>query len=354
MDVLRWILVAGTGRQQGLNGPTALLAGAFGKALAEQGFGLVVGGWPGVDYLVAQGFARALEGTGRALSDYLIQVVAEQRPAVYPAHASYPDFRGGYIIPVATGAREWIEALKYADAVLLLGGEGGTRETFWYATQEQRPVFPIPATGGDAAAVFADCVERWELFPYQGFTQEAFRTALARPADDAGSARQLVLVVLELLQVQFTTRAETRPPLFISYAHEDREWLLKLRGALRPLEHRAQLAVWDDHRLRAGDLYQRDIEAAIAQAPVAILIVSDDFFASSFIQQYELPQILARMRAGACKVLWLLVGGTGWTTSPLHDILSLNDVELPLAALSPARQQDALIMLRKSVAAAIG
>ena len=354
MDVLRWVLVAGTGRQQGLGEAVALLATAFGQALAEQGFGLVVGGWPGVDYLVAQGFARALEGTGRALSDYLIQVVAEQRPTVYPAHAAYPDFRGGYIIPVATGAREWIEALKYADAVVLLGGEGGTRETFWYATQEQRPVFPIACTGGDAAAVFADCVERWELFPYQGFTQSDFADTLAQPADDTGLAQQLVLGVLALLQAQFAPKAETRAPVFISYAHEDKPWLLKLRGALRPLEHRAQLAVWDDHRLQAGDLYRQDTEAAIARAPVAIILVSDDFFASSFIQQYELPNILSRMRNGTCKVLWLLIDGTHWNTSPLHDILSLNDVETPLATLSPAQQQDALIMLRRSVAAAIG
>lgn len=355
MDVLRWVLVAGTGRQQGLAGAVSLLAEAFGRALAQQGFGLVVGGWPGVDYLVAQGFAQVLEAKKRPLADYLIQVVAANQPAVYPANARYPDFRGGHIIEVPTGAREWIEALKYADAVVLLGGEGGTRETFWYATQEQRPVFPIPCTGGDAASVFSDCMERWELFPYQGFTQEGFRATLTRPAETEEQARVLAEGVMRLLHAQFTPRVETKAPIFVSYAHKDSQWLVKLRSALRPLEHRAELAVWDDHRLRPGDLFNKHIRETIARAPVAILIVSSAFFASTFIQQEELPKLLERGESGSCRLLWLLVDGEEWKDSPLrHKILAANDVQVPLASLSPARQQDALITLRNSVAAAIG
>lgn len=353
MDVLRWVLVAGMGRQQGLPHAVLLLAEALGRALAEQGFGLVVGGWPGVDYLVAQGYAQALAAKKLPLADYLIQVVADSRPAVYPAQARYPDFQGGYLIEVPTGVREWVEALKYADAVVLLGGEGGTRETFWYATQEQRPVFPIPCTGGDAALVFTDCVARWELFPYQGFTAADFEATLTQPAEDEAQARQLATGLMRLLQAQFAPKAESKPPIFISYAHEDRQWLLKLRSALRPLEHRAQLAVWDDFRLQAGDSYQQHISEAIGRAPVAVLIVSNAFFASTFIQEVELPQLLEKNQQGTCRLLWLLLEGDEWLKSPLQAILSLNDVEQPLAELSPAQQQDALIMLRRKVAAAI-
>lgn len=189
MDATRWVLVAGTGRQQGLPPAVQRLALALGRALAEQGFGLVVGGWPGVDYLVAEGFAQALAARRRPLADYLLQVVADQRPAGYPAQARYPDFQGGYLTEVPTGVREWVEALKHAAAVVLLGGEGGTRETFWYAAQEQRPIFPIPGTGGDAAQVFADCVTCWQLFTYHGFTTAEFEAALAQPTDDDAQAR---------------------------------------------------------------------------------------------------------------------------------------------------------------------
>jgi hypothetical protein len=47
------------------------------------------------------------------------------------------------------------------------------------------------------------------------------------------------------------------------------------------------------------------------------------------------------------------VDGEEWKTAPLrHKVLSANDVQVPLASLSPAEQQDALITLRNSVAAA--
>lgn len=355
-EALRWVLVAGTGRQAGLPETEALLAEALGAALAEQHFGLVVGGWPGVDYLVARGFERALHAKARdlALSDYLIQVVADCKPAIYPPQADYPNFRGGYEIKVPTGTREWLEALKYADAVVLLGGEGGTRETYFYATQEQRPVFPVACTGGDAAWVFQDCAERWEVFPYQGFTQEEFIATLTQPAADAAQARHLTAGLLQLLKAQFAPRPATGAPLFISYAHEDRAWLLQLRAALRPLERHVELVVWDDQLLQAGDAFRAKIVAAIDQAQAAILVISDDFFESSFIRQHELPRLLGKRDAGTCRVLWLLVGGRRWHDSELRSIISVNKVDEPLNALMPAQRQKALIDLRNGVALALG
>lgn len=162
---------------------------------------------------------------------------------------------------------------------------------------------------GDAALVFADCVARWELFPYQGFTAEDFTATLAQPAADEPQARELAAGVLRLLQAQFKLKADARAPIFISYAHEDQTWLLRLRSALRPLEHRAQLAVWDDHRLQAGDVYKDRIVEAIARAPVAIFIVSSAFFASTFIHTEELARLLEKNKQGTCRLLWLLVDG---------------------------------------------
>lgn len=141
--VMRWVLVAGTGRQSGLPERQARLASQLGRSLSDRNFGLVVGGWPGVDYLAAKAFAERLAARRVSLSDYLIQVVGEERPAIYPAAARYPDFAGGHVITVSTGAREWIEALKYAHAVVLVGGEGGTSETVYYAISRTTTGFPV-------------------------------------------------------------------------------------------------------------------------------------------------------------------------------------------------------------------
>jgi len=81
---------------------------------------------------------------------------------------------------------------------------------------------------------------------------------------------------------------------------------------------------------------------------------SSAFFASTFIHTEELARLLEKNKQGTCRLLWLLVDGEEWRDSPLYDIQALNDVEQPLGSLSPAQQQDALIVLRRKVAAAIG
>ena len=56
----RWILVAGTGRQRDLPITVLRVAEELGRRLAAEDYGLICGGWPGVDYVTANAFA---EGT---------------------------------------------------------------------------------------------------------------------------------------------------------------------------------------------------------------------------------------------------------------------------------------------------
>jgi hypothetical protein len=56
----RWILVAGTGLAFGTPEIDSLVAKAVGVELAKHRYGLVVGGWHGVDYLVTESFLNEL------------------------------------------------------------------------------------------------------------------------------------------------------------------------------------------------------------------------------------------------------------------------------------------------------
>src|SRR3712207_4667753 len=100
----RWILVAGTGKQSGLAETTIWSSKAIGAALARKGYGLVVGGWHGVDYLAAEAFEQTLAATRSTvrLSDVLLQVVPRGKQ---------PVFQGGRVVSVDAGPAEWVEAL---------------------------------------------------------------------------------------------------------------------------------------------------------------------------------------------------------------------------------------------------
>jgi len=145
----RWILVAGTGLKDGTPETDVLVAKAVGEELAKYGYGLVVGGWHGVDYLVTESFLNQLSSRSLDPRDYLIQA---HPPDPHDPHD--PIHNKGHIIKTPYGGREWLEPQKYADAVILIGGRGGTFDTWLGALHAGIPRFPIGGTNGDAASAF--------------------------------------------------------------------------------------------------------------------------------------------------------------------------------------------------------
>lgn len=148
----RWILVAGTGNRDRLPERMEEVCRELGRELAGAGFGLVTGGWPGVDRSVSMGFASSLETLGLPLENFLTQVVEQTWD---------PPFRAGRIIPVPPGEAEYIESVKRADAGILVGGVGGTYRTGEYLRVSGKPVFPVPESGGDARKFFKRMAGKW-------------------------------------------------------------------------------------------------------------------------------------------------------------------------------------------------
>lgn len=103
---------------------------------------------------------------------------------------------------------------------------------------------------------------------------------------------------------------------------------------------RLGLEVWFDTAIATGREWRADIEAAIARADVALLLVSSDFLASSFIVEHELPALVARGVPLACALLrncrYVAVDDlerVQWAHDPVRDgpIAMANDVDGAIA-----------------------
>lgn len=146
----------------------------------------------------------------------------------------------------------------------------------------------------------------------------ALEAARAREADrsltipsglPAGPARAIL---------QSVPSADPKLRLLVRHSDssKDRALAEELLGHLNPLRRFANLDVWSDARLRAGDETRREIERAIDQADVVLLLLSADFFGSDTLLDVEVPKLMERQRQGSLKVVPVLLRSCVWDAHP--------------------------------------
>jgi formylglycine-generating enzyme required for sulfatase activity len=140
-----------------------------------------------------------------------------------------------------------------------------------------------------------------------------------------------------------------RDQLFISYSHVDRGWVERLQKMIRPLVRSEALRLWDDSQIPAGAKWKVEIEKALASAKVALLLVSDDFLASEFVINKELPPLLRAAEAEGLCILWVCLGPCFYEATPIHEYQAVLPPGEPLEAMGPVQQKMAL----KTIAGAI-
>lgn len=104
----------------------------------------------------------------------------------------------------------------------------------------------------------------------------------------------------------------TSPTVFISYSHKDEAWKEQLVSHLGVLQHEGLLDLWDDRRIGAGEDWEKEIEEAMAQANVAILLVSRHFLTSNFILEEEVPRLMERREKEGVRIFPIIAEPCAW------------------------------------------
>lgn len=141
----KWVLVKGSSLEPLLEIEIDV-AFFLGKQLATKGFGLITGDWWGVDNEICKSFSDSLKEINENPKDRLVQIMKSD---------STKDFVQYGEIVFSLDFENWNEiALRKASTMVMVGGRGGTFNTFRRAQQIGVPVISIPATGGDAKKVY--------------------------------------------------------------------------------------------------------------------------------------------------------------------------------------------------------
>ncbi len=126
-----------------------------------------------------------------------------------------------------------------------------------------------------------------------------------------------------------------RHKVFISYSHADKAYLDRLLVHLKPLEKKGLLDVWVDSKIMTGEDWQQEINSALQQANIAILMVSADFLASDFIVNNELPPLLTKAEVQGTKIVPVVVSPCRFARdSSLNKFQAVNEPSKPLSLIT--------------------
>ena len=100
--------------------------------------------------------------------------------------------------------------------------------------------------------------------------------------------------------------------IFISYSRKDTKWKDRLASHLGVLEDQNLCRLWHDRDISMDQDWFPEINAALNQAHMAIMLITKDFLGSDFIKKEEIPRILERREKGELMAVPLFIMPCAW------------------------------------------
>jgi serine/threonine protein kinase len=96
--------------------------------------------------------------------------------------------------------------------------------------------------------------------------------------------------------------------IFVSYAHENKDWIKALGLDQIPASTESASFWLDENRVHAGGEWTSEAREALDRATAAVLLISREFLDSPSISEHELPPIMKRYRNGEICVVFVPIG----------------------------------------------
>lgn len=111
--------------------------------------------------------------------------------------------------------------------------------------------------------------------------------------------------------------------------------------------------MWDDTKIKAGDIWRDEIKQALASAKVAVLLVTTNFLNSDFIAEHELPPLLEAAQKEGLRILLVVVGHSLFEETELGHYQAVNDPLRPLASVTAANRDKEIVRICREIKAAV-
>jgi len=111
--------------------------------------------------------------------------------------------------------------------------------------------------------------------------------------------------------------------LFISYAHRDEDLRLELDDHLSNLQRQQIISGWHDRRIAPGQEWADQIDNALNEAQIILLLISARFMASDYCYAKEMVRAIERHDAGEAVVIPIILSACDWQGAPFSKLQPL-------------------------------
>lgn len=116
---------------------------------------------------------------------------------------------------------------------------------------------------------------------------------------------------------------QNKVSIFISYSHKDEDYKESLEEHLAALMRRGKISSWSDRKIVPGTNWESEIDHAIDNADIILLLISPSFIASGYCYEKELAVALSRHEREAAVVIPIFVRPTDLMDEPLMGLQGL-------------------------------
>ncbi len=108
--------------------------------------------------------------------------------------------------------------------------------------------------------------------------------------------------------------------IFISYSHQDEEYVTGFEKYFEPIKNKYNLKLWHDTKNKAGDKFQQKIDKNLNDSDIILLFVSANFFSSDACKK-ELKESLKLRNEKNAIIVPIILSTCAWKETELKDLL---------------------------------
>ena len=143
---------------------------------------------------------------------------------------------------------------------------------------------------------------------------------------------------------------EPKPLIFISYSRCDRKWLEFVQSHLQVAVANGHFETWDDGRIAGGADWRKEIDDALSECAVFVLLVSRHSLVSDFILKTEVQAALEAHRQRGTRIYPIIVEACDFQAVPWLAAIGIRPRDArPLESFPPHQRNEVMASIAAEI-----